>query len=195
MVTKIKQTNGMATDPEPDEKLNKDEKSTKEEKSKKDDVPQGPRHLTTAYTFYYHYLTDQHRATIGPFSIPTNTDIDSLIFSFPVREFSEKLDNDLRRTRDHLNELKLKTQQWKHHLFSNPESSKEYFVEVVRPEFEWRRREMVHLRMAVAEAKNAVEVKLQQWVEADKTIKKTLVGLEGTLAAIDGLPEDGEGIV
>ena len=189
MVTRTNHTKDMATDPEPDEEPNKDEKS------KKDHEPRGPRHLSTAYTFYYQYLTDQHRATIGPFSIPTNTDIDSLIFSFPVREFSEKLQNDLRHVRDHLSGLKSKTKQWKQHLSSNPEIGKGYFVDRVRPEFEWRRREMVHLRMAVAEAKNAVEVKLQRWVEADRTIKKTLEGLQGTLAAIDGLPKDGEGVV
>ena len=189
MVTKTNHTNDMATDPEPDENSNK------EEKSKKDDAPRCPRHLSTAYTFYYQYLTDQHRETIGPFSILTNKDIDSLIFSFPVREFSEKLHNDLRHVRDHLIELKSKAKQWKQHLSSNPETDKGYFVEMVRPEFEWRRREMVHLRVAVAEAKNAIEVKLQQWVEADRTIKKTLEGLEGTLAAIDRLPEDGEGVV
>jgi hypothetical protein len=167
-------------------------KPENDDKSNKDDAPRRPQPLSTAYAFYYHYLTDQHRETIGPFSILTNTDTKSLIFSFPVREFAEKLHNDLRHARDHLSGLKSKAQVWKRHISSNPEFGKGYLVERVRPEFQWRKKEMEHLRKAVAEAKNAVEMKLQEWVEAERVIKKTLEGLEGTLAAIDGLPEDGE---
>ena len=52
---------------------------------------------------------------------------------------------------------------------------------------------MEYLKKVVAEAKGAVEMKLQEWVEAERMIKGTLGHLQGALGAIDALPEDGEG--
>ena len=184
--TKIKQINDIATTPE-------NETSKHEEKSSKDNPPRLRRPRTAAFAFYCHYQSQQHTETIGPFSIYLTKDANSLIFSFPTVEFVEKVGTDFRQLRDHHIGLKARSQHWKQHLSYHPDKRKGFFVEKIRPEFVWRKREIEHLRKVVGEAKGAVEMKLQEWVEAERMIEGALGHLQGALGAIDALPEDGEG--
>lgn len=169
-----------------------DEKSQQDKTNDQEAKPQRPPPLSAAYAFLDHYLTSEQREEIGPFTIYPKKNPNTLIFSFPVLEFSDNLESDLRQTRDDFKELKSKTQNAQNGE-QRPQTGKAYFVERVRPEFAWRRREMVHLLMAVVEARNAVEMKVQQWEEAEKMIKGILGRLEGMLTVIDKMPEDGDG--